>query len=98
MVRGLRSIVIILLCSTLLTSCFAHSHRVGGGPNGMGTEQSRQYYWLFGSFRLNEVDTQRMAGDLSGYEVVTDFDMYDFFISIILLPLTISTRSVTVNT
>ena len=96
MVRGIRSLIPLLLCCTLLTGCFAHRHRVGGGPNGMGVETSRQYYWFFGSFRLNEVDTQRMAGNLSGYEVVTDFDIYDFFISVILFPLTVSTRSVTV--
>ena len=98
-----RSRISILRAGLLVTAlalsangCTIHHHRVGVGPNGVGSESMRQYYLFFGLIQLNEVDSQRMTRDLSGYEVVTEFSFTDFLLSPLLL-LTITTRTVTVN-
>lgn len=87
----------LLLCACLgLPGCLSHSHRVGGGPNGVGEESMRQYYWFFGLFQLNEADHQRLTKNATSYEIVTEMGWSDLFLSSILWPLTVTTRSITV--
>ena len=73
-----------------------HTHRIGGGPTGLGQESARQYYGFFGLFQLNEVNVQRMAADLNGYEVRSETSLWDLVLAPILFPLTVTTRTVTV--
>ena len=73
-----------------------HSHRVGGGATGVGEDSTRQYYIFFGLLQLNEVNVQRMAGDLSSYDIRTKFSLTDFVLSPVLLLFTVTTRTVTV--
>lgn len=80
-----------------LSSCSVHEHTVGLGPNGIGTQSVRQYYLFFGWLRLNEVDTQRLAQDATSYRVRTEWSFVDFVLSPFLLPLTVTTRTVTVE-
>ena len=89
--------LLLILCSLSLSSCLVHQHRVGGGPNGIGSATTRQYYLFFGLYRINEADSQRLTKDMTSYEVVTEFSFSDFLITALLSPLTVTSRSVTVN-
>lgn len=78
--------------------CVSHQHTVGLGATGTGEVQQRQYYALFGLVQVNEVDTQRLAGDLTSYTVDTRFGFIDLLLAPFLLPLTASSRTITVRT
>lgn len=88
-----------LACIALLglgAGCVSHHHVVGVGPTGVGEESVRQYYILFGMIAFNEVDTLRMAGGLNGYAVETSYTLTDMLLMPFLLPLTTTSRTVTV--
>lgn len=95
--KHLAPILLLMLCALPLTSCLVHEHRVGGGPNGIGSQTVRQYYLFFGLYRINEADSQRLTKDMTSYEVVTEFSFSDLFLTALLFPLTVTSRSVTVN-
>jgi hypothetical protein len=76
----------------------AHQHSVGLGPTGTGEQVARQYYVLFGFIAANDVDPQRMAAGLTSYSVETEYGLLDILFAPFLLPLTITTRTVTVRT
>jgi hypothetical protein len=88
-------------CLGLLLSlpggCSWHVHRVGTGPTGLGEESERQVYVLFGLLRWNLVETSRLAGDVTGYEIVTEYSWTDLLLAPLLLPLTATSRTVTVR-
>jgi hypothetical protein len=87
------------LASLLLaTSCVMHEHVVGLGPTGNDEKSTRQYYLFFGLVRLNETNVQRMAGDLTSYSIETEFSFTDLLLFPFLLPLTMTSRTVTVRT
>lgn len=86
-----------LLLLTSLTGCMTHEHRVGAGPAGVGQSSHRQYYLFFGLMRLNEVDAQRELLGKPSFAVTTYFGFSDFVLSGLLAPLTVCTRSVTVD-
>lgn len=93
-----RALVAILLPTLLGASCISHQHTVGLGSTGTGASHDRQYYALFGFWQINEVDTQRMAPDLTSYEVDTRYGFVDLLLAPLLLPLTMTSRTVTVRT
>lgn len=80
------------------TGCVSHQHVVGLGPTGTGSVSARQYYMLFGLLQVNEVDTQRFAPELTSYSIDTRFSLTDLLLTTLLLPLTVTTRTVTVKT
>ena len=82
----------------LASGCMVHSHTVGLGATGTGEQVARQYYWFFGFVRVNEVDAQRLAPELTSYTVETKFGVVDFLIAPLLLPLTATSRTVVVRT
>jgi hypothetical protein len=86
--------------SLLLLSgaCVSHQHTVGLGATGTGEAQQRQYFVLFGLVQVNEVDTQRMAADLSSYTIDTRFSLIDLLLAPFLAPLTATSRTVAVRT
>ncbi|MFK7739442.1 MAG: hypothetical protein AB8H80_03895 [Planctomycetota bacterium] len=91
-----RFALLILLFAT--TACVGHRHSVGLGATGTQSVQARQWYVLFGLFEANEVDAQRMADGLTSYEIVTEYSLLDILLQPLLLPLTVTTRTVTVRT
>ncbi|MCA8942968.1 MAG: hypothetical protein KDB80_10450 [Planctomycetes bacterium] len=95
--RSARNLFAALALCTILPSCMYHQHRVGVGPAGIQTVTARQWYWLFGLGRLNEVDTQRFAQDSVSYDVVTKFSFTDLLYSILLGPVTVTSRTVVVE-
>lgn len=90
-------VLVVLFAALPVGGCHVHQHRVGGGPVGAGEDSMRQYYLLFGLVSLNEVDSQRMTRDLTSYEITTEFGWTDVLLLPLLLPLTVTTRTVTVT-
>ena len=84
----------VLLCAS---GCMTHFHSVGLGSTGTREATARQFYLLFGLVTLNEVDTQRMASELTSYTVETSYSFTDMLLSP-LLALTVTTRTVVVRT
>ncbi len=81
----------------LAGGCVSHEHVVGLGPTGLGEESVRQVYVLFGLVPFNEVNVQRMASDLTSYSVETEYSLVDLLLAPLLLPLTATSRTVTVR-
>jgi hypothetical protein len=86
------------LLALLAAGCITHQHTVGLGATGTGEMSERQFYFLFGLVQVNEVDAQRMAPDLTSYTIDTRMNLLDVVLAPLLLPLTITTRTVTVRT
>lgn len=78
-------------------ACLVNEHRVGVGPVGVGTASARQYYWFFGLVRLNDVDAQRLALGKTSFSVRSAFTFWDLLLAPFLLPVTMTSRSVTVQ-
>ncbi|MBK8980546.1 MAG: hypothetical protein IPM29_31980 [Planctomycetes bacterium] len=95
--RRLAVVLGTLACGAALSACSIHEHTVGLGPTGVGTETARQYFFLFGLFRLNEVDTESLAEESTSYRIRTESAFTDFLLAPLLLPLTVTTRTVTVE-
>ena len=88
-----------LTCLLLFASgCVSHRHSVGLGATGTGEQATRQYYILFGLFGTNDVSAQRMADGLTSYTIETQYGLYDILMQPLLLPLTMTSRTVTVRT
>ena len=97
-----RGLAVLALVGALgsMPACHVHTHHIGGGPtlpDGVGEESVRQFYWLFGLVHLNEVNVQRMAGDLTSYEVRSEASWQDLLLAPILGLFTITSRTVTVK-
>lgn len=90
--------LVALLLGCSMTGCVAHSHAVGLGAAGGQVVEERQFYWIFGFFQVNDVDAQRLAGDLTSYTVETSFGFTDLIMAPLLLPLTATSRTVRVRT
>ena len=88
---------LVLVLPPGLSSCVWHEHTVGLGPSGIGQESGRQFYLFFGLLRLNEVDSQRLTHDLRGYRITSEFAFTDLILAPLFLPLTVTTRTVTVE-
>lgn len=73
-------------------------HNVGLGATGSEEQVTRQYYWLFGFVEFNDVDAQRMAGELTSYTIETEYGFVDFILTPLLLPLLATSRTVIVRT
>jgi hypothetical protein len=88
----------VLLATIAAAGCTSHYHSIGLGPTGSAEQSERQYYFLFGLIRINEVDPGRMAADLTSYSIETEFSFTDLLLSPLLIPLTVTSRTVTVRT
>lgn len=89
---------LLALCCLPAVGCMAHRHVVGLGPTGLGEASKRQYYLFFGLVNLSEVNVQNMAGNLTSYTVETEYSFTDLLLMPLLLPVTVTTRTVTVKT
>ena len=87
-----------MLLLSLVASCVSHRHSVGLGATGTGEQQVRQYYILFGFFTANELSAQRLADGLTSYEIETKYGFWDLLLQPLLLPLTMTSRTLTVRT
>ena len=96
--RRVRLPLVASMFFLMAASCVGHRHSIGLGSTGTGEQTARQYYVLFGLFQANEVSAHRMAKDVTSYEVETKFGLWDILLQPLLLPLTMTTRTVIVRT
>jgi hypothetical protein len=80
-----------------LTGCYTFSHEVGRGATGVGAVEERQWFALWGLWRLNQVDSRAMAGQAGNYTVTTQFTPVDVAISFFTGWFTIYVQTVTVE-
>jgi hypothetical protein len=66
---------IILL--VIFVGCSTHIHTIGDGPQEHQKVVKRQWYALYGTIPLNEVDTNQMAGGTENYEISSKFGLLD---------------------
>ena len=76
----------------------AHEHVVGLGPTGRGEAAKRQFLRLLGLMSISEGNGQNMAGNLTSYSVESEYSFTDLLLFPVLLPLTVTSRTVTVRT
>lgn len=95
---SIRRCCLLPLAALLASGCMVHTHTVGLGATGSGAQVARQYYCFFGLVRVNEVDAQRLAPELTSYTVETSFGAWDFVLMPLLLPFTATSRTVVVRT
>ncbi len=98
--KPLRARLLAAVCLTMLSApaCVHHRHSVGMGATGTGAELARQYYVLFGLLQTNTVSAQRMADGLTSYTIETSYSLMDLVLQPLLLPLTMTSRTVQVRT
>ena len=87
-------LVIAMLC---IIGCASHTHTVGHGPVFERTNVERQWYLLYGLAPVNKIDTQAMAEGKSNYEITTSVTVVDWIYQALLLPATITCRTVRVR-
>lgn len=94
MKKMLVSLFIVLM---LASSCAAHRHTVGKGPQSGVKVDKRQWYALWGLVKIGDVNVPEMAGDKVDYEIYTRYNGIDWLISFFLGFVTIKSRTVTVT-
>jgi len=88
------AVVLLLLGS----SCYTTEHTVGGGPTGLGTEETRSWWALFGLVSLNPgFDSQELAGNSTSYKITTQVTFGDLLFNLFTLPLTITSKTIRVE-
>jgi hypothetical protein len=92
------AVAVAAAVSAVSAGCVAHEHRIGLGPTGLGETSVRQFYFFFGLVTFNEVNVQRIASDLTSYTIESEFSWTDLLLAPILLPFTVTSRTVTVKT
>lgn len=96
--KSARIAALLALAALPAGACVSHQHTVGLGATGAGAVTARQFYLFFGLVQVNEVDSQRMAPELTSYTVDTRFSLVDLVLAPLLLPLTVTSRTVEVRT
>tara|TARA_B100000315_G_C14324688_1_gene472418 strand:- start:379 stop:633 length:255 start_codon:yes stop_codon:yes gene_type:complete len=77
--------------------CATHIHTVGTGARSGQSEQTRQWYVLWGLVPLNDVDTNAMAGGSANYEIKTSSTFMDAIIGGVTGMVTVNCRTVKVT-
>ena len=90
-----KSIILLTSFILILSACTTHTHIVGNGAQG-NYEKSKRQLWVISLVAINDVDTQKMAGDATDYEIQTQMDIVDILINALTSGI-ISSRKVTVK-
>jgi hypothetical protein len=90
--------MLMIFCMLLTIGCAAHVHTIGSGPPPTAvTEESRQWYVLWGLVPINEIDSYEMAEGAEDYEITTEITPLDFVINIFTSLVTVNSRTVKVK-
>lgn len=94
-----KTLMIIVLFSFLVgfSGCYTNNHIIGNGSKGNTELSEKQWYVLWGLVPLNNVDTNKMAGDVNDYQITTQHSFLDVIISAFTGIVTVSVKSVTVK-
>ena len=70
-----RILIITTSLVLFISACTTHTHIVGKGAQGT-TEVSKRQLWVVSLVPINDVDTNKMAGDAMDYEIKTQIDKF----------------------
>tara|TARA_B100000963_G_scaffold225651_1_gene196831 strand:- start:109 stop:393 length:285 start_codon:yes stop_codon:yes gene_type:complete len=89
--------ILIIATSLVLfvSACTTHTHIVGNGAQG-NVEVSKRQLWVISLVPINDVDTRKMAGGATDYEIQTQVDFIDIIVSGLTSGI-VSSRNVTVK-
>ena len=89
--------ILIIATSLVLfiSACTTHTHRVGNGAQGYD-EVSKRQLWVASLVPINDVDTRKMAGGATDYEIQTQVDFIDIIVSGLTSGI-VTSRNVTVK-
>lgn len=90
------TLLVLLVFAFSIAACASHTHVVGKGAQSGVEEQAKQWYILWGLVKLNDVDSQEMAGGQENYTIETKINGIDWLISAFLGIVSIQTRTVKV--
>lgn len=93
----LKSAMLILAASFMMTGCFTQRHVIGDGSQTGDVEEVREWYVLWGLVPINEVDTAELANGARDYEIKTEHNALDVIIGIFTSLITVFPRTVTVT-
>ena len=89
--------ILIIATSLVLfiSACTTHTHIVGNGAQG-SAEVSKRQLWVISLVPINDVDTRKMAGGATDYEIQTQVDFIDIIVSGLTSGI-VTSRNVTVK-
>ena len=93
----MKSVMLILAASFVLTGCFTQRHVVGDGPQTGVVEEARQWYDLWGLVPINDVDSAELANGAYDYEIKTEHNALDVIIGIFTSVISVFPRTVTIT-
>ena len=93
----MKILFVFLIIAMFASSCAAHRHTIGMGPQTGIKIERRQWYALWGLVPIGEVDIAQLSGGASDYEIYTRVNGIDWLINFFLGWTTIQSRSVQVT-
>ena len=90
----------MIISMLILVGCSTHVHTIGTGPQTGIQKSARQYYILYGLIPVNTVNTGKMVGDATNYEIQSQVGAMDALIntaSAVAIAGLVSSRTVTVT-
>lgn len=89
--------ILVIATSLVLfiSACTTHTHIVGNGAQGNDKVSKRQL-WVISLVPINDVDTRKMAGGATDYEIQTQLDFIDIIVSGLTSGI-VTSRNVTVK-
>ena len=89
--------ILIIAASLILfvSACTTNTHIVGNGAQG-NAEVSKRQLWVISLVPINDVDTRKMAGGATDYEIETQVDFIDIIVSGLTSGI-VTSRNVTVK-
>ncbi len=95
-IRIVAMLMILCMATVFTTSCMTNYHTIGKGSQTGSVKTGRQWYALWGLIKIGDVDTRKMAGESTDYEIKTYFGGIDWLVGMFLGWLTLNTRTVKV--
>jgi flagellar basal body-associated protein FliL len=97
MLKKIFPIIMAAIMMVSIVGCYAQTFVVGNGAQQSQTQETRQWYILFGLVPLNTVDTHSMAGATTDYTIHTEQTFLDVVMNIFTSAVTVYSRTVTVT-
>lgn len=71
------TLIFVIGCSMLMTSCYTYTHIVGEGPQSGATVIEKNHYFVYGLAQGKQSNPKEMAGDTDNYEVTIKHTFVD---------------------
>jgi uncharacterized protein YceK len=81
--KFLKTVLVVLLVSTLLIGCYTIKYQMGSGPQTGQVATAKQWYVLWGLVPINHVDVPTMIGNTTNYQYRSQLTFVDCVINCI---------------